>query len=381
MDIYKFYFARHCFFLFYTNYSIIIPYLCNQQNKQQTIMKKSVKIALAITALLLIAASITGYNFYKKIYSPNVYVKNTKLLYIPHNATYNQVKDSIYKNFRIEDKEMLEMVATMKGYPDKIKSGRYEVTDGMSNNAFIDMLRSGNQKPVNVTFNNIRTLKQLCSRISRQLDIDSTYLYGLLTDDNAMKPYGFNGKTSQAMFIPDTYQFYWNTSAEKFVEKMFSYYKKFWNDERMGKAQKMKLTPLEVSILASIVQSEQAAHKDEQPTIAGLYINRLRIGMPLQSCPTLIFAIGDFSIKRVTGKMLEYDSPYNTYKNQGLPPSPIGFPEVNALDAVLNYDHNDYIYMCAKSDFSGYHHFSKTYAEQQHWAAEFQKQLNKKGIH
>lgn len=344
-------------------------------------MKKTVKIVLAVAAVLLVAAGVAGFLLYQRIYSPNVFVNSAKYLYIPRNAGYAQVKDSLRANFRIQDEAMLDFVASLKGYSSKVRPGRYQISDGMSNNALINMLRSGNQAPVNVTFNNIRTLRQLCSRISRQLDIDSTQLYELLVNDDFMKKYGLDGKTSQAMFIPDTYQFYWNTSEEKFIEKMYSYYQKFWTPERLALSEKIKMTPLQVSILASIVQSEQAAHREEQPIIAGLYINRLRIGMPLQSCPTLIFALGDFSIKRVTGAMLEYDSPYNTYKNQGLPPSPIGFPEVGALEAVLHYDHNDYIYMCAKSDFSGYHHFSRTYEEQKHWAAEFQKQLNNKGIH
>ncbi|MBR6278822.1 MAG: endolytic transglycosylase MltG [Bacteroidales bacterium] len=344
-------------------------------------MKKAVKLISFTAGFLILAASITGYIIYRKVFSPNIFLNGKNYLYIPQDADFNTVKDSLYANFRVEDKTMFEFTAQRKNYTNKIKPGRYKIQDGMSNNALINLLRSGEQSPVNLTFNNIRTIKQLCSKVSHQIDIDSNYLYSLLQDDNFMNKYGFDHMSCSAMFIPDTYQMYWNTSAEKFIEKMYGYYQKFWNEERKAKASKINLTPLEVSTLASIVQMEQAQHKEEQPIIAGLYINRLKIGMPLQSCPTLIFALGDFSIKRVSGKMLETDSPYNTYKNPGLPPSPICFPEESALKAVLDYEHNDYLYMCAKSDFSGYHFFSKSYEEQKRHAKDFQKELDRKGIH
>ncbi len=343
-------------------------------------MNKTIKIIIAVGAILIIAGAIVGYTMYQKIFSPNIFVKDSEFLYIPNNADYQQVLDSLYKNFEVNDKTVFELVAQKKNYPNKIKAGRYKITNGMSNNELIDKLRSGNQEAVNVTFNNLRTIKQLCSKISKQIDVDSNYLFDLLQNDEFLSKYGVNKNNCQSLFIPDTYQFYWNTTAEKFVDKMYDYYNDFWTEERLNKAKSINLTPVEVSTLASIVQLEQAQHKEEQPIIAGLYINRLKIGMPLQSCPTLIYAIGDFSIKRVTGKMLEYDSPYNTYKNPGLPPSPICFPEVSALKAVLDYDHNNYIYMCAKADFSGYHHFSVSYEDQKHYAREFQKQLDKQGI-
>lgn len=343
-------------------------------------MKKSTKIVLSICTVLLIAGLCFGWTIYKKIYSPNIYVKDCKYLYIRDNANSNEVLDSIYANFCVENPQMLELVMTLKHYNGKVKPGRYRIEDGMSNNALVNMLRAGNQDPVNLSFNNIRSVKQLCAKVAKQIDIDSSYLLDIISDEAITSKYGFTPQNIIAMFIPDTYQFYWNTSAEKFLDKMYFYYKQFWTEDRLAKARKINLTPLEVSTLASIVQSEQAAHREEQPTIAGLYLNRLRIGMPLQSCPTLIYAIGDFTIKRVTGAMLDIESPYNTYKNTGLPPSPIGFPEKGAIDAVLNYESNEYLYMCAKSDFSGYHHFSRSYEEQKHWAREFQRQLDKQGV-
>ena len=343
-------------------------------------MKKTFKIILAVAAVGCAAAAVVAYYFYNRIYKPNIFTKQAKYLYISDDADFNEVKDSLLKNFTVKDPDAFEWVAEKKHYPSKIHGGRYRITDGMNNNQIINLLRSGNQEPVRVTFNNIRTIKQLCSRISQQLPIDSTYLYTLLSDDTFLNKYGFNHVTANALFIPDTYEFYWNTSAEKFVERMYGFYQKYWTDERKAKAQKIGLTPLQVSILASIVQSEQAAHKEEQPIIAGLYLNRLKIDMPLQSCPTLIYAIGDFTIKRVTNKMIETDSPYNTYKNPGLPPSPINFPEQSALEAVLNYTPNDYIYMCAKSDFSGYHNFAKTYQQHLVYAKEYQKKLDERGL-
>ncbi len=343
-------------------------------------MKKTLKIALAVMAVLLVAAGVAGYVIYQKIYSPNIFVAGGKYLYIPRDADYQRVKDSLYANFRVDDKAMLEMVADWKNYPQKVKSGRYQIKDGMSNNELINMLRSGNQAPVNVTFNNIRTLEQLASKVSHQIDVDSTYLLGLLMDDSYMQKYGFDSKTCFAMFIPDTYQMYWNATAEKFIERMYDCYKDFWTESRLNKAKTLNLTPLQVSTLASIVQCEQSSKKEEQPKIAGLYLNRLKIGMALQSDPTVVYACGNWGVKRVTNAMLEVESPYNTYKYPGLPPSPICFAEQSALDAVLNRDNNDYLYMCAKSDFSGYHNFAKTYDQHLRYAREYQNALNKRGI-
>lgn len=362
---------------------LIIKIFCNFALRKVIIrnMSKTAKITLLVLGVLLLAAGAAGYVMYQKIYSPNIFVKDTKYLYIPRDADFQQVKDSLYANFRVEDEAMLEMVAGWKNYPNKVKPGRYEIKDGMSNNALINMLRSGNQKPVNVTFNNIRTLEQLSSRVSRQIDVDSVYLLQLLKDDGYMSKYGFDSRTCYAMFIPDTYQFFWNTSAEKFIERMHACYCDYWTAERENRASQLNLTKLQVSTLASIVQCEQSVKKDEQPKIAGLYLNRLKIGMTLQSCPTVIYACGNWGVKRVTNAMLEVDSPYNTYKNVGLPPSPICFAEQSALDAVLNYDHNDYLYMCAKSDFSGYHNFSKTYDQHLRYAREFQRALSQRGIH
>lgn len=205
-------------------------------------------------------------------------------------------------------------------------------------------------------------------------------LLEFLNSEDSVKKYGFTPETVKAMFLPDSYEFYWNVPVNKFCDRMYYYYKKFWNKNRLSKAQKIGLSPLEVSVLASIVQAEQARKTDEQPIIAGLYLNRLRKGIPLQADPTVIYAIGDFNRKRLLKKDLKYPSPYNTYINKGLPPAPINFPTRQAIDAVLYYDPNDYLYMCAKDDFSGYHYFSKTLRQHNIYARRYQRALSKSGI-
>ena len=344
-------------------------------------MSKKLKIIIAAALIVGIVVGILLFSTYKKIYSENIFIKDTQYLYIRKGADFKEVTDSLYKNFDVKDKTMFEFVANRKNYPSKIRPGRYKIPDKSSNNSLINLLRSGEQSPVKVNLDNLHTVQQLCAKVSKQIDIDSVKLLTLLQDDDFLKDYGFDKNTCAAMFLPDTYQFYWNTSEEKFIEKIYSYYKQFWTENRLKKASQINLSPIEVSILASIVQKEQAQFKDEQPIIAALYLNRLKIGMPLQSCPTLIFAIGDYSIKRVTSKILALDSPFNTYKHTGLPPSPICFPEKSAIDAVLNPDNNDYIFMCAKSDFSGRHNFSKSYEDQKRFARDYQKALDRIGIH
>lgn len=336
-------------------------------------------ILLGLTVACIIGA-IVAWKFYSRVYEKNIFVTSTQYLYITKDADFETVKQLLQRDFKVLDIESFEWTAKRKNYPSKIHGGRYKIKDGMTNNELVNMLRSGLQEPVNVSFNNLHTIEQLCAKISKQLEIDSTYLSNMLNNNSFTQKYGFTPQTISSMFIPDTYQFYWNISAENFVEKMNKIYKNFWTEENINKAKEIGFNPLEVSVLASIVQSEQSRYKDEQPTIAGLYINRLKIGMPLQSDPTIVYAIGDFTIKRVVSDMLNIQSPYNTYINTGLPPSVIAFPEKSALNAVLNYQHNDYIFMCAKSDFSGRHNFARTYEQHLKYAKEYRKALSEKGI-
>ena len=242
------------------------------------------------------------------------------------------------------------------------------------------MLRLGEQVPVLMTFNNVRTKAQLAGTISRQLEVDSITLKQLLNNNDFLKKNKMDEKSSITLFIPNTYELWWSTSSEKLFERMALEYKKFWTKERKQKSKSLNLSQTEVAILASIVQAEQQTHPDERPVIAGLYVNRLKKKMRLESDPTLVFAHGDFSIKRVLNKHKEIDSPYNTYKNEGLPPGPINLPEPSSIDAVLNYKKNDYLFMCAKPDFSGYHNFAKTLKQHNINARKYREALNKKGV-
>ncbi|OQY01628.1 MAG: hypothetical protein B6I20_07625 [Bacteroidetes bacterium 4572_117] len=347
--------------------------------KKKPLYTKTILIAIIVFAGLSVIASIYLYGI---IYSNNILLKDKEVfyLYIPSNAKLNDVTDSLSKNKILKDTESFLWVADKKKYK-KPKAGRYEIKANMTNNDLINMLRVGNQKPVKLTFNNIRTIQELALKVSQKLEVDSITLVELLSDKQFLKTYKFSSNTVISMFIPNTYEFYWNVSAKAFFKKMNNEYEKFWTKKRLQKAKNMNMTQLEISTLASIVQAEQSMHNNEKARVAGLYINRLNKGMLLQSDPTVVYAIGDFSIRRVLNRDKEIDSPYNTYKYSGLPPAPINLPEISSIDAVLNYETHGYIFMCAKEDFSGYHNFSRTTAQHMIFARRYQRALNKKKIY
>lgn len=318
--------------------------------------------------------------FYMPNTSPNV--KISEVIFIPTGSTFEDVMDTLRREKILIHENSFRWLAKIKKYDSKVKPGRYRILKGMTSNEIINLLRGGLQEPVNITFNNIRTKNQLISRISQKLEADSAELVALLNNDLWLNEnFGLKSETALTLFIPNTYFINWNTSAKEFIERMHTEYKKFWTEERKAKAKAINLSPTEVSILASIVQAEQLMFPDERPTIAGLYLNRLRIGMALQSDPTLIYAIGNFSISRVLNKDKQVDSPYNTYKYAGLPPGPICIPEISSIDAVLNYEKNNYLYMCAKDDFSGRHNFAKTIYEHNKNAEKYRRALNKQKIY
>ncbi|MDF1676826.1 MAG: endolytic transglycosylase MltG [Vicingaceae bacterium] len=342
------------------------------------------KIIISLFLILLIGGGYIIYNMYTKVYQPNVTLKNTNSAYfhIHSHYTFDDVINSLYENGIIINRASFKWVAEKKSnFINNIKPGRYKLKEGMSNNELIDLLRSGEQEPVKVTFNNVRTIKELAGTVTKNLECDSVELYNLLSDKPFISKYGFNTITILTLFLPNTYEFYWNTSAEEFVQRMAEEYKKFWTEERIAKARALNLSQSEVAILASIVQAEQSVHRDERAKIAGLYINRLRKGMLLQSDPTVVYGIGDFNINRVLTKHLETNTPYNTYIYKGLPPGPINLPEISSLDAVLNFEKHNYIYMCAKADFSGYHAFASNYNEHLVNARNFQRELNRRKIY
>lgn len=339
------------------------------------------KVVISLLVLIVFIGGGTAYFTYVKIYKPNVELsgKSQAYLYIKTGSTFNEVLESLLENHLIKNESSFVWVAERKGYKNKVKPGKYKIKKNMSNNELVNLLRSGAQEPVKLVFNEARTKQDFVEIIHTQIEASETDLNGLINDDKYLKEYGLNSKNVMTLFIPNTYELYWNTSANEFMERMAKESKKFWTKERIQKAQKLGLTRAEVSILASIVQQESRV-AEEQPVIAGVYLNRLHKGMRLQADPTVIFAIGDFSIKRVLNVHLEYDSPYNTYKYAGLPPGPICLPYSTTIDAVLNRKSHNYIYFCAKEDFSGRHNFASTIAQHDKNAAAFRKALNARKI-
>ena len=335
------------------------------------------KTIIVVVAIAFIFAGIRGYKFFRYIFAENV--KHDSILIVPQDATFDQVIDSLKVRDVLISLRAFTWVANKKEYPGHIRPGYYLLEKGMNNNNLVNMLRIGKQHPVKVTFNNIRFKGQFAEHISKYIAADSAEIMKLFSDTALIHEFGFTPETFKAMFIPNTYEIYWTTTPENFARRMKVEYENFWNQSRREKAAAIGLSPVQVSILASIVQ-EETVKKDEKPIVAGVYINRLKRGIPLQADPTIKYVIGDFSIQRVLNSYLEVDSPYNTYKYAGLPPGPINFPEVSSIDAVLNYKKSNYLFMCAKDDFSGYHNFSSTLEEHNRNAEKYRMALNENNI-
>ena len=341
-------------------------------------MKKKL---LYISAGIVIISLILLFFAYRLLFGITIYpAEKGNTLYIPSASSYEQVLDTIRANLQVEQPELLDWLAKKKNYPQSIKPGRFVIKDGISINELINLLRSGRQNPVRVTFNNIRTLNQIAGKFGKQLEKDSVQIMNFFSDPANYSADGFTKQNIISVFIPDTYEFFWNTDESALYKRMLHEYKSFWNEVRLQKAKEKGLTLHEVSILASIIDDE-VVKKDEKPRIAGVYLNRLKRGIPLQACPTIKFALNDFTITRVLNVHLETDSPYNTYKYRGFPPGPIGCPSIEGIDAVLNAEKHDYIYFAARADFSGYHNFSRTLSEHNKYAAEYQRELNKRKIY
>jgi len=296
-------------------------------------------------------------------------------LKIPSNATYKQVSKQLYDDNVVNDMVSFSFVSKVLGYQEAVKPGLYIISPKMTNLELVRHLRSGNQAPIKITFNNIRTKEDLAERITQNLEINESQFLDLIKDSVYIRKFDFNEQTIMSMFIPNTYEVWWNTSPEALFDRMYKEYESFWTSERKSKAEALGLSPKEVSTLASIVQSE-SQKSDERPKIAGVYLNRLRLNMPLQADPTLVFAVGDFTLKRVLNVHKEIESPYNTYKYAGLPPGPINLPDINSLESVLNSEDHNYLYFCAKEDFSGYHAFATNLAQHNANARRYQAALN-----
>ncbi|MGM0666303.1 MAG: endolytic transglycosylase MltG [Bacteroidota bacterium] len=301
-------------------------------------------------------------------------------IYIGRDAVYEDVKDSLRRKGVLVNETAFDLLAKRKRYMSAVKPGRYVITDNMSSNDIVNLLKSGTQTPVNITFNNTRTLADLSERLGRQIASDSAEIHKALTDEAIYQGEGFTRETIIAAFIPDTYEVYWTVTPASLIGRMIQEFRSFWTDERLEKARELGLTPVEVSILASIVDDE-VLKEDEKPRIAGVYINRLRRNMPMQACPTIKFALNDFTIRRVLKEHLIVDSPYNTYVHTGLPPGPVRSASQQGINAVLNAEDHNYLYFVARHDFSGYHHFSTNLRDHINYANRYHIELDRLNIY
>ncbi|TKC58577.1 endolytic transglycosylase MltG [Pedobacter hiemivivus] len=341
-------------------------------------MKTGIKIILLSLLVVLAVGGYFGIKFYKVFFAPNTTGKE-KYLYVRTGSNLDNLFEELRHKDILREIGTFSQAAAKMDLARSLKPGRYKLTKGMNNRSIINMLKSGNQDPVKLKFQNLRKKENFAGYLANNLEPDSLTFSSVLDSAALIEKYGFNKDNSYVMFIPNTYEMYWNVTALEFFDRMHTEYEKFWNPERKQKAAALNLTPIQVSILASIVDAE-ALYDKEMPIIAGLYLNRLNKGILLQADPTVIYANNDFTVKRVTNSLLQVQSKYNTYKYAGLPPGPIMMPSINAIDAVLNREQNNYIYMCAKEDFSGYHNFAVTVQEHELNAKKYREALNKRNI-
>lgn len=316
---------------------------------------------------------------YQLFFSQPFQISETGYIYIDRDDNIDSVYNQIIKVGNPKSMKGFKIIAEQKGYDKNIKTGRYAIKPTDNMRYLHRRLSLGYQTPVNLTIGSVRTMDRIARNASRQLMIDSTEIIGLLNDTAYLNTIGYTQQTIPALFIPNTYEVYWNISAEDFMKRMIKEHKVFWNEERIKKAKSIELTPEEVATLASIVEEETAVNA-EKPVVAGLYINRLKRGMLLQADPTIKFSLQDFGLKRILFKHLEVNSPYNTYKHTGLPPGPIRIPSIQGLESVLNHARHNYLYMCAKEDFSGTHNFAVTSAQHAANARRYQQALNRRNI-
>lgn len=341
------------------------------------------KILWAVALIGLVIFGVIAYYIYGAMFQPNTkFETETEYIYVPTNANYIEVRQQLEP--LLKDMGSFDALAKQKKYTSNIKAGRFPISKGMNNNEIINSIRSKNL-PIKIAFNNQHSLEDLAGRISTQIEADSLSLLKAMTDKDFLDTNGFTKATALGMYLPDTYEFFWNTSAEEFRDKMLKEYHRFWNNARLEKAKQLNLSPDEVMTLASIVH-EESKQADEQPRVAGVYLNRLRIGMRLDADPTLKFAAyqlpeyKDTVIRRVLNIHKEIDSPYNTYKNAGLPPGLIAMPDLSAIKAVLNPEKHNYLYFAADAKRLGYHKFAKTLAQHNNNAREYHRYLSSQGI-
>ncbi|MEO1655307.1 MAG: endolytic transglycosylase MltG [Bacteroidota bacterium] len=333
---------------------------------------------ILLVSLVLIMVLFYGYQV---LYTPNFQVeKKDTIIFIKPQENFKDLLKNLKKEKIVQDPISFAFISQLMDYQDNVKEGRYRIQKNMNNLQAVRMLRAGDQKAVRVTFNNIRKLDKFAEKAASYLSFDADALLHILEDSSQIKTFGFDQENIISLFLPNTYEVYWTTTPQEFVEKMYQEYQKFWNEARLAKAKALDLSPQEVSTLASIVQAE-TNKEDEKARIAGLYLNRIFNGMRLEADPTLVFALDDFSIKRVLNRHKKVDSPYNTYMHKGLPPGPINMPSPSSIDAVLSYEQHEYFFMCAREDLSGYHNFARTNEEHEKNARLLHAALDARGIY
>ena len=339
---------------------------------------KKKNIFFIIIALMIIIICWTSILYYYLL-APQFYPTKTVYIYVDRDDNLDSVYNKVKANGKPKNFTGFKWMAHYKKYASNIHTGCYIIHPSENIYHVFSRLYRGYQEPINLTIGSVRTLNRLAGSVGRQLMIDSTEIVTLINDTNFQRKLGYNIETLPAFFIPNTYEVYWNMTAQDFMERMQKEYQRFWNQSRIRKAQALNMTPVEIATLASIVE-EETNNTAEKPDVAGLYINRLHRGMPLQADPTIKFALQNFALRRITNADLNVNSPYNTYLNTGLPPGPIRIASPTGLDAVLNYTKHDYIYMCAKDDFSGTHNFASNYNDHLKNARKYWNALNKRKI-
>lgn len=328
-----------------------------------------------IIGILILVLLLTALFVVWQVLGPQVSNPDKEFLYIPTGATYTQLKDSLLKNEMIEGEFWFDKVADYAKLPKNVKPGKYKIEDGESIYHLVRKLRSGIQEPVDLVITKVRTKADLAARIAKKLEMDSLQVMKFLNNPEALKQYNVDKQTVLTVVLPNTYRYYWTADMHDIFEKLYKNYQKFWNEERRAKAAKLQLSPKEVYILASIVEEETNKQSDKGK-IASVYINRLRRGMNLGADPTVKYALGNFGLTRIYHKHLDVVSPYNTYRNPGLPPGPICTPSIKTIEAVLNAPETDYLFFVAKPDFSGYSNFAVSYSEHQKYARAYQNALD-----
>jgi UPF0755 protein len=350
--------------------------MARKKGKAKKGRRPGIILWLIIAAVLL----LSGLYFMFRIFGPNTQpFHDHKYFYIRTGSTYKQVIAALADQGIIRNINSFEWVAGQLHYKEHVRAGRYKIHAGMSNFAIAKLLRSGRQTPVRLVINKLRTKADLIQLVSDNLEADSGSLSAVINDPVYLRRFGFDTSNVMCFIIPDTYEFYWNTDAEKVFSKLEKAYDIFWDSTRRAEANALGLSPNKVVILASIVE-EETNKNDEKPMIASVYLNRLRTGMRLSADPTVKFALNDFTLRRIYRKYTEFVSPYNTYLHPGLPPGPICTPSIKTIDAVLHAPDTDYLYFCAREDLSGYHAFAKTFKEHLQNAKRYQAALDRLNI-